>query len=60
MVKFFSGLAIGALAVYFTLVYPQQTRKVVQTGIDTATTAIAQGTAAASKMADQQLAKAGK
>jgi K+-sensing histidine kinase KdpD len=55
MVKFFMGAALGVGLTYAFLIYPQQSRKVVQTGIDTASSAIAQGTQAAEKAADKQL-----
>ena len=50
----------GAALVYAFMAYPKESRKVVQTGVDTASTAIAQGASAASKAADQQLANAKK
>lgn len=54
------GFVMGAGLVYAFLVYPAQSKAVVKAGVDTATTAIAQGATAAQKAADQQIAKNGK
>jgi hypothetical protein len=57
MLKMFISFCAGAGLVYAFLVYPQQSRKVVKAGVDTATNMVAEGTAAATKAADQQLSK---
>jgi hypothetical protein len=56
MIKFGMGLAIGGLAVYFAVVYPQASRKVVKSGVDATTSMVAQASTAAAKAANEQLA----
>jgi hypothetical protein len=52
----FSFLA-GCALMYAFMAFPKESRKVVKSGIDATTNMVAEGTAAAAKAADQQLAQ---
>ena len=61
MVRFILGVIVGAGV--FAMVgatYPKATKQAYKTGIDTATSTVAQGATAAEKVVNEQLAKNGK
>jgi hypothetical protein len=55
MKGFIGGMVVGAALVYAFLVYPDQSKKVVSQGVDTASSAVVQGASAAQRAADEHL-----
>jgi hypothetical protein len=57
MLKFFSGLVVGAALVYLISNYPQETKNYGKVAVDTVASAAASGIVAGQKAADQELTK---
>jgi hypothetical protein len=56
MVRVIIGMCVGAGLTYAFLVYPQQSKSAVKSGVDATTSMVAQASTAAAKAANEQLA----